>query len=63
MKKIFIDYEAAVNVLDKMCEEAHKKQNTSYWLALMNASIALTNLVGNKKVAVWVDVEEEEAQK
>lgn len=61
MRKIFIDYEAAVNVLDKMCEDAHKRETTSYWLALMNASIALTNLLGNKKTAVFIDVEEGEA--
>ena len=63
MRKIFISYEAAVNVLDKMCEDAHKKENTSYWLGLMNASIALSSLLGDKQTATFVDVEEGEAQK
>ena len=61
MKKIFIDYNAVMDMLDKMCEDGHKKGNTSYWLGLMDASIALTSLLTNKQTAIFVDVKEEEA--
>ena len=61
MKKIFIDYNAVKDMLDKMCEDGLKKENTSYWLGLMDASIALTSLLTNKQTAIFVDVKEEEA--
>lgn len=63
MRKIFIDYNAAVDMIDKMCEDTTAKENMCYWLGLMNAVVALHSLLGNKQTATFVDVEEGEAQK
>ena len=60
MRKIFIDYNAAVDMLDKMCKDERAKGNMSYWLGLMDAAIAITGLLGEKQKAIFVDVKEEE---